>query len=57
MLGGIDIPLWAVALGVFVWALPILLAITIIIWGEKLGKYKFLFAALVFVGGYILLNS
>ncbi len=57
MLGGVEVPLWAVALGVFVWTLPIFLAITIIIWGGKLGKYKFLFAAIAFVGGYILLNS
>lgn len=57
MLGGIEIPFWAIVAMLFTWSLPLAVAGLIFLFGTKLGKYRIVVSVLVLVIGLLFIED
>ena len=57
MLGGIEIPLWAIILQILLWSSPVIFVGATFYFGKKLGKYRLPIAITVVVIGFIFIED
>ena len=57
MLGGIELPIWAMAVILLVWSLPFVAAGIVFFFGNKLGKYRILTSVMVLVLGLLFIED
>jgi|AntRauTorckE6833_2_1112554.scaffolds.fasta_scaffold150276_1 drug/metabolite transporter (DMT)-like permease len=57
MLGGIEVPLWAIGVILFTWSLPIVAAAAVFFFGKKFGRYRIPASIVVLLLGLLFIED